>query len=227
MEVPLYNLQNVNAQSILWELPGSDIADSSEDAPVFSYPEAGTYTITQVVEYVGCVTDFSLDITVVAPATEGLITEQALCEPGDFLFDLSDLGAVDFLWKADSSTDASFLADRPGTYSVEVTDEYCTTELDLSLSYFDFESINVDLGEDTTICLQKPLLYDLSLDTQVVYSWNDGETTLDRSISEPGLYTLTTSIGECATSSSIQIEVEDCASQIYIPNSFPQTPYSG
>ena len=90
--------------------------------------------------------------------------------------------------------------------------------------FFVFFIYRSDLGEDTTICLQKPLLYDLSLDTQVVYSWNDGETTLDRSISEPGLYTLTTSIGECATSSSIQIEVEDCASQIYIPNSFSPNP---
>ena len=220
-EVPLYNLQNVNAESVQWDLPGSTLENTADyEPPVFSYTEPGKYTITQTVEYAGCFSDYSVDLVIVPPVELALHTVALLCEEEDYLIDASAPFILEYLWLSDSSDLSSYLAEEEGNYTVEISDRHCTQSVDFNIEYFDYDLITVPLGADTSICLQRPLLFQPALDSQAAFFWSDNFSQLSRTISESGSYTLTTTLDGCSTSSAIHIVSEDCSAQIYIPTAF-------
>jgi gliding motility-associated-like protein len=80
--------------------------------------------------------------------------------------------------------------------------------------------IDPKLGNDTTICIQKPLVVGMKSEQEVHLAWSDSSVELPRRISEEGLYSLVTTLGECSTSTSIFVGVEDCRTQLFMPNIF-------
>jgi len=218
--VPLINLQNVNAESVEWDIPGSTLGFSDIKEPRFSYTKPGTYSITQTVEYAGCFSDFTVEIVVAPPGELVVDTTAFLCDDSPILLDASQTFDADYLWLPDSSTNSSLLANDAGVYTVEVNDNYCAQSVDISVNNFDFNLITLDLPSDTVICEQQPLVISSSIDANASFQWNDSFPDLNRNISESGFYALTTSLDNCSTSMSINLVAEDCATQIYVPNAF-------
>ncbi len=218
--VPLYNLQNVNAESVQWVAPGASSEFSTLSEPSFSYMEAGNYTVTQTVEYAGCFSDFSVDVVVVEPEEVDLVTEHFLCQDRHLTLDVSQNFQADYLWLSDSSTVPIRKIDTPDNYTLEINDRHCTQTFDLQVQDFDFDLIHVPLTPDTSICQQRPVEINPDIDSNASFVWSDGFSQLLRNISESGSYTLTTSLNGCSTSSSIFIQAENCSTELYIPNSF-------
>jgi gliding motility-associated-like protein len=74
--------------------------------------------------------------------------DTALCTE-ETLWLNAGMGFQHYLWQ-DGSTNNNFFVTTAGIYSIEVTDyNNCTAEDDI---YVDYLSVNVDLGEDTSIC---------------------------------------------------------------------------
>ena len=218
-DVEVYNIQNENASIVNWNLEGSSLQSTSSKEPgVFSYSEAGTYTITQEIVFAGCADSFSFDIEVISPIVNELPSEVISCE-NEAILNASTNGALTYAWDNNDS-DSILLVSEEGIYNVEITDEYCTQLHIFELDFFDFNSIDPLLGNDTLICEQAPLNINPQIDASADFSWSDSFPALDRAISHSGLYSLTTSIGECSLTTSIVIEAEDCSAQLYIPNAF-------
>jgi len=218
--ITVSNLHNENAESVNWFLPGSNIEFSnSADPPPFSYPDPGTYTITQQTTDEGCPNEFSQEIVVVAPIELGVETDIILCNEEPFIIDAENNLVTDYLWD-NGDTVSTLLTNQEGTYRLQLTDEYCSQSIDFNISYFDFDRIDPSFLTDTVICSQKPLLLGTILEEDVKYFWSDGKQTYPKQIAESGLYTLTTSLDGCSTTSSTLIKAEDCSTKIYMPNVF-------
>lgn len=76
------------------------------------------------------------------------------------------------------------------------------------------------LGEDTTICTDRPLLLSAPI-TGLRYRWQDGSRRPTQEVSEPGVYVLEISDGTCTYIDTIDVLTRRCVRfQVYIPNAF-------
>ena len=218
--IEITNLHNDSASEINWSLIGASVENTITNSPgVFSYSEPGNYTITQSIVFEGCPSEFSQDIVVVAPIQ--LPSDEAinLCEPQEFLIDAEHENLLSYLWQ-DGSSESTFLTTAEGEYTVSLEDKHCVQEVIFQVNYLDLDTLSTSLGSDTTICSQLPLAISPSINPELDFQWTDGHPNLDRLVSESGLYTLITTLGECSTSSTIIVEVEDCNSKVFMPNVF-------
>ena len=219
--IELEEIQNLGASFVNWEIPGSSLPNTFSFIPQeFWYPEEGTYTITQTVDINNCESIFSVDIVVQASIEiSGLKDTISICQDESVLID-PGLQNVDYLWLPDSSTNTSIVLNLPGNYSLELSSDHCKSNVNFVLTQISTELLMVDLGADTSICEQKPLLLNPSLIAGLEFIWDDGQLEASRLITQTGLYTLNTSIGDCNINNTIFVQVEDCSTQVYLPNAF-------
>lgn len=186
-------------------MPGANIEFSELKEPIFAYDIPGSYSITQTVEYAGCFSDFTVDVTVVVPEEVTLKTDQALCQDKPLAIDISQSFEADYLWLSDSSTVATREINMAGIYPIEIADRHCVQQFDINVQEFDFDLIEVPLAADISICMQRPVEINPDIDPASTFTWSDEFPTLQRNISETGFYSLTTSLSGCSTTSSIAI----------------------
>lgn len=219
-QIEMANLQNEMASDVSWSAPGSNLEYSADANPgLFSYSEPGIYTITQSIVFEGCTSEFSQEIVVAAPIQLPFDETINLCEPQDFLIDTNHSNVLSYQWQ-DGSIEPTFLTTTEGNYTVRLEDKHCVQEVIFQVNYLDFDTLSTSLGADTTICSQLPIAINPGINPELDFQWTDGHPNLDRLVSESGRYTLITTLGECSTSSTIIVEVEDCSFKIFIPNVF-------
>ncbi len=123
---------------------------------------------------------------------------------------------ADYLWQ-DGATGRYYLVSKEGEYWVSVSNT-CDIDNDSILAFY-IEKPFIDLGNDTTICLEQRLILDVRTDN-ASYKWNDGSTDSIRLIRESGQY-LVDVVNVCGTDQDeITIKVQDCNCRLFIPNSF-------
>ena len=61
---------------------------------------------------------------------------------------------------------------------------------------------------DTTLCAAQSLLISLPIASQLHYQWQDGSTSPTYTITRPGLYSVTASVGVCTISDTIEVGQE-------------------
>ncbi|MBX2978714.1 MAG: gliding motility-associated C-terminal domain-containing protein [Flavobacteriales bacterium] len=124
--------------SYLWQ-------DGSTD-PTFSANTSGTYSVQVTVN--GCTGSDAMDISVTPAPVVDLGPDQTVCPGTSVLLNATAPGAT-YLWQ-DGSTDATFTASTPGTYTVTVTANNCPNTDSFTLNNHPLPP--VDLGPDQTIC---------------------------------------------------------------------------
>lgn len=219
-EITIFNLQNQEANAINWIVPNSTIGSSTSATPLsFSYPEAGTYTITQQTTVEGCTNEYSQDIVVKEPIEFSFETDISLCDRNPYTIDASSDLAINYLWQ-NGTTNSELLTETEGTFNLALSDKFCTQSIDFNLVYFDYDSIDPQFSTDTTICIQEPLLLGTALDPAVQIKWSDESISYPRLVSKSGTYTLTSSLEGCEDSYSITIQAEDCSTKVFVPSVF-------
>ena len=127
---------------------------------------------------------------------------------------------VSYLWNT-GETSQTIIANQGITYSVEVTDAYgCTKEDSVEFSLTNSPDIN--LGDDTTICLSSPTTIGVP-DIYSRYNWNTGQTTPTITETKEGSYALTvTDEYGCTGSDELYITVDPntLPNELYVPNAF-------
>lgn len=95
-----------------------------------------------------------------------------------------------YLWQ-DGSTNATFLAQEAGTYTVTVTTDCSSGEAAVSISHID-PIPAFDLGENKIMCDAESITLDATVDiSDVNYIWQDGSTSPIITINESGNYSVT------------------------------------
>lgn len=82
------------------------------------------------------------------------------------------------------------------------------------------ENIDNTLGPDTLICESTSLLLRAPDNERFTYAWNDGSTDNTILATQPGLYSVQVTYGNCIESAAIQVDWFDCEVRLDMPNIF-------
>jgi gliding motility-associated-like protein len=108
-------------------------------------------------------------------------TDAFIC-PGETLVLDPGIDADEYLWQ-DGSTDATFLAEDPGVFWVDVTVADCTQRDSIVIAFA--SSFELNLGPDTTLCPGETQTVGLNLPNNALYGWSDGSADTLRTFSPP------------------------------------------
>jgi len=177
---------------------------------------AGTYGVT-VSDPCTSFID-SISITIPSGINVDLGNDTTYCA-GDLITVSPDLtGNFNYLW-SDGSTGSSLDVSAVGTYWVEVSND-CDVASD-TIVFNPFLGFTVDIGNDTTICADKPYIIDLNSYPNSSYLWSDGSTDDIYLVDAPGEYFVDVgNICDTVRSNTIRITLEPCDCKFYVPNAF-------
>ena len=109
--------------------------------------------------------------------------DTTLCQGETLMLDVTTANAT-YLWQ-DNSTNSTFNVAQQGIYWVEVTNS-CGSSFDtINVSYT--PSLNIDLGNDTTLCQGETLMLDVTT-ANATYLWQDNSTNPILNVTEQGTY---------------------------------------
>ncbi|MFC4263780.1 gliding motility-associated C-terminal domain-containing protein [Ferruginibacter yonginensis] len=143
------------------------------------------------------------------------VKDTSLCTADTLRIQLNNPMAS-YMWQ-DGSTVAQYNITQPGTYTVTTTAPGCTRTDTIRVS--PQTATPFSLGNNTTICNNEPLVLNGPANyTQ--YLWQDGSTNPQYTVTQPGLYWLQATKGNCAFRDSISIAAINCVCTPLIPTAF-------
>jgi gliding motility-associated-like protein len=173
--------------------------------------ENGTYSAS--IEVQGCADSDEIEVTFYPYPTIEIPETLGLCE-GETITITSN---VQGLWNT-GVTSAAIDVNSPGTYSLQVTSNNCTSVE--STEVIGIAAPQVELGEDIVVCLNESVRIGSLLLDAYTYEWNDGSTNSTLNIFEPGTYSVIAS-NECGSiADTVEVSFEECNYYIFIPNTF-------
>jgi gliding motility-associated-like protein len=173
--------------------------------------------VTQSGEYVfvaglpGCYYNDTLYVEVYYSPVITLTPDTFLCE-GESIVLVCDATGV---WN-NGFTGSQLEVYSPGEYEIEVSNANCVT----------LGSVNVDqifqprvqLGPDTTGCVNEYVALSNQVSTNANYEWSTDENTPYILVSRPGMYSVTVTNVCNQVTDSIYVTFEDCEFSFYLPN---------
>lgn len=202
--------------SVRWDF--GDGNQSTQLAPVHTYANAGNYTVKLIVYNVNCsglydTITHSYDFSIFN-ASNFLPADSSFCVLNNFTI-RGTVTAQKYLWSTGSIAD-NISVSQPGTYWLQLENEGCVVRDSITL--YIKPSASVNLGNDTTVCTNKPVEISAGADG-MRYLWNDGSTSKTITVSRPGNFWVeVSSADKCSASDSIQVQWGDC--DLYIPSAF-------
>ena len=120
-----------------------------------------------------------------------------------------------YRWQ-DGSTSPIFDANKTGLFSVVVEKNFCFALDSIRLKFI--QPPSVELGFDTTLCLNKKLIL-RAQGENATYLWQDGTYLSSYVVLKAGVYSVVAK-NQCGeVSDAVKVDYEDCH-QAFIPNAF-------
>ncbi|MEX1241396.1 MAG: gliding motility-associated C-terminal domain-containing protein [Cyclobacteriaceae bacterium] len=119
-----------------------------------------------------------------------------------------------YLWQ-DGSTNPIYEVSAAGTYSVRISDKFCTVEKTIVATESAIGT-KIDLAKDTVLCFGSSLRIDL--DPNLNYYWSDGSTDNFKIVNDPVVLWVNALTGNCQSSDSIKVDFVNC--ELRLPNFF-------
>lgn len=120
-----------------------------------------------------------------------------------------------FLVWSDASTGNTLTVSQAGFYWVKIDRSGCIGTDTISVLFFPAPSS--DLGPNRSVCEGQTLILDPGFQPSVTYLWQDGSSNPTYTVSSSGTYAVTVSIGNCNSSSQVQISF-DPSPQVFLGN---------
>ena len=176
---------------------------------------AGVYSVS--VTNLGCTVSLNdINVQFYPQSSVNLGNDSILCALATLLLNAEQPHPATYLWQ-DLSTNTTYLASSEGDYWVIVTDECLQVSDTIYLGYL--YPIEVDLGNDTTLCEGQHLL--LSAETPYCnYLWQDGSTEATYLVRYAGIYQVLVSNLCFDETAEIEVFYQRCEQELYIPSSF-------
>jgi gliding motility-associated-like protein len=182
--------------------PGaSHLWSTGATSPTITAVNSGTFSVA--VDLAGCVARDTLTVTVLSPDELDLGPDVQLCLGESITFD-ADIPGGQYIW-SNGALGSSITIGTEGSYWVNVAQGACEVSDTVVVTVVDPGVL--DLGNDTTLCAGEVLTLNGSL-PGASYLWEDGSTTAERAIADPGTYTLVASVQGCAVEDAITVDVD-------------------
>lgn len=172
----------------------------------------GVYSVT-VTSPNGCSASDAITINRVI-VTVNLGSDIDLCKGDTALFN-AGLSGTSYLWNTGAAGQYINVA-SPGTYWVIVANGSCTASDSVNIIVHDPPLVN--LGNDTTICADEVIVLSGGGSSDAYYAWSNGSNQPTIEVTNPGYYSVVTTLDGCVVFDEIRIE--ECDYEIWIPNSF-------
>ncbi len=173
--------------------------------------ESGTYTAS--ITILGCQTSDEINVNL-SPSPVIVVPESVELCLGQSVTITSNLSGN---WST-GVTGNSITVFQPGNYSIEVTQNDCTSFGVTEVTSKDIPIVN--LGEDIEGCLNQDITIGSTTFDIFDVLWNDGVTSATRRITDSGNYSIEVT-NECGTGAdTVNIELVECDYFIFIPNTF-------
>lgn len=142
-------------------------------------------------------------------------SDTTLCEGESIELD-AETEDAEYVWN-DGSEQPTKLVTTEGEYSVEIRFGECS-DSDTILVEFEPQP-TIDLGEDITLCEQQEVILNANSNMNEIL-WNDGSSDSTLVVDQNGTYWATVS-NECGEATdSVDLKIEECVCNVYIPNTF-------
>lgn len=183
------NAATLNA-TYLWQ-DGSTASSQTISGP-------GTYWVRVTVN--GCSTTDTIVVSYSTVLSLNLGNDTVLCDGS--ILPLSALQAgASYLW-SDGSTNSGINITTSGLHWVQVNSNNCIASDTIQVTFVAQPSVN--LGNDTVLCSGQSLSLSAG-QPGVSYSWQDGSTNPNFTVTQAGTYSVQVTLGNCAASDDIQI----------------------
>ena len=126
--------------------------------------------------------------------------DTTLCNNTIYTYQFNLLNAT-YLW-SDGSTGSGYSINRPGTYSLTVTQQGCSAADTVVISYKNNPS--VALGRDTALCAGGTYLLVASYNN-ATYAWQDGSTENTYLVNKAGNYFVAVNLNGCIARDTINV----------------------
>lgn len=166
--------------------------------PTFTVNSNGQYWVHVFLN--GCEARDTINVTYSAGTPINLGDDTTLCSGANLLLDATTASST-YTWQ-DASTSATFNVTSSGQYHVEVNQSGCIQRDTINVSY---QSVSVDLGNDTSLCDAAILNLDAS-QPGATYSWQDASTNATFSVVTNGVYWVDVTIAGCTERDSIVVD---------------------
>lgn len=162
----------------------------------------GSYEVTVTVA--GCSASDAIVIGTHAVAPLDLGPDRTACLGESVVLNASLPGAS-YLWN-DGSTGPTFTATSTGAVSVQRTDANgCVTNDQVQVTFL--TPPTVELGPDVPLCPGQTHTINAPVIPGATYLWSTGEAAPSITVSATGTYSLTVTVGACATTDAINVTV--------------------
>jgi len=187
-------------------------------SPQITVGDTGTYHVTAITD-AGCEVSDTIRISMFAPVNLNLGNDTILCYLAHILLDATQPFEThaNYIWQ-DQTTNSTYTVINQGQYWVVVTN-LCTQKSD-TINIENLMNPTLYLGNDTTICMNHPLLLNATIPWGINYRWENGSTNATRLIENEGIYWVEASNPCVSVSDTIFIKVDDCDPMLIIPNVF-------
>jgi gliding motility-associated-like protein len=193
--------------------PGADYLWSTGDTTqTISVSVSGTYYVTTSAGI--CSQSDTIAVAFVPVPLIDLGNDTVLCPNESFTLDAGNPGFI-YNWSTGEHTQ-TILASGTTTYSVVVANGGCSAADSVHVRTLG----GIDLGPDKNLC--DYLSIDISATNLdgATYLWSTGDTTQTISVTEPGLYAVNVSFGQCVLMDTLIVEGGYGSPALYVPNSF-------
>lgn len=171
-------------------------------SPNFTIDESGQYWLEVTAS--GCVFADTLEVIFFETPVVDLGGDQSLCE-GESLTLNADIGQpATYEWQ-DGSSQATFVINQSGDYSVMVTANGCTGQDGVSVFFNPIPTFS--LGPDTSLCSGETLVFNLS-NIGDTFLWQDGSNSSEYTIDQIGQFWLEVTANNCAFSDTITVDFQ-------------------
>jgi gliding motility-associated-like protein len=188
----------LNGASYRWQ-------DGSSNAQIV-VNQAGKYKV--VVEHSGCTITDSTIVRLVNAAALNLGRDTSINEAKPLLLDASKTGSRNYLW-SDNSSAPTLLVHTSGTYWVEVNDGGCSARDSIVVQGCPALRL-VSLGQDTTVCDNKPYLLRAMASKGTQLLWQDGSTKTALITTTPGTYWVKAFKDNCFSIDTLELTFQHC-----------------
>jgi gliding motility-associated-like protein len=175
--------------------------------PTHTYSSYNNFTIKLKAASLGiCYREDSsskiISINPKSPASLWIGTDTTICKDSSLILN-AGIGFKNYYWQ-DGTIDSIFKVVHSGKYFVTAYD-YCGNNYSDTINVTVNEPQKINLGNDTSICMNKPLRL-IAGGVFAKYLWNNGSTSQFQSADSPGSYIVTaTNTFGCISKDSIKI----------------------
>jgi gliding motility-associated-like protein len=198
--------------------PALELSDPFAENPQAWPASSTTYTVTYT-DACGELYQDSVVIQVDAiPEIPRLPADTTLCEGSPLVLGQEALPGYTYSWST-GSTASSIPVSASGTYTLQIRNGLCLAETEATVTFTPFPELI--FPQATVSWCAEDELFLTPQSNATAYLWSTGVTTPILAVTEPGVYVLEASLGNCAIRDSVQVLLQlECGCLPSLPNAF-------